>query len=59
MADQPARSVIDEEALIALLKQPGTAPRITIDVTNSDGDETGIVLAQLDPWGNLVLTEVS
>lgn len=51
--------ILDTEALIALLKTPGTAPRITLDITNSDGPETGIVHAELDRHGNLVLTEVS
>ena len=49
----------DEEMLVELLKTPGVAPRITLDLTNSDGPQTGIVWAELDKQGNLVLTRVS
>ena len=48
-----------EEELIAILESPNSPPRLTLDLTNSDGDATGIVHAELDRRGKLVLTRVS
>lgn len=47
-----------EEELMKILSDPMAPPRITLDLTNSDGDLDGVVQAELDRHGNLVITRV-
>lgn len=47
-----------EEELIRILSEPDAPPMLTLDLTNSDGEMTGVLHATLDRQGNLVLKEV-
>lgn len=46
------------EELERILRAPGAPPRITLDLTNSDGPLEGVMHAELDQHGNLVITKV-